>query len=111
MHALIQYRKGDPGDGIETGITNPTGAPDGDVVIPSGLDVEMNGPQFENRIDQHDQHPSEAPYLPQLSELAARDLGLQDQLYGHPPIDGSGTLEMPDVGQYGGNATYVEQSQ
>lgn len=110
VNALIEHRKTDPGtDGNETGITNPTGAPDGAAVLPSGTDVEMNGgPQFE-KYEQPQQQPSEAPHLPQLSELGTGDEGHENRIYGHPPIDGSGTLEMPDVGQYGGNVTHVEQ--
>lgn len=111
MHALIQYRRSDPVDaGIESGIAYPAGAPDGETATPSGLDIEMNGgPQFESKIE-HDQRPSEAPYLPQLSELGTGDEGLQNQPYGQQPsIDGSGRLQMPDVGQYGGNA-HVKQT-
>lgn len=110
MHALIQYRRSDPNDaGIESGITDPAGALDGETATPSGLDVEMNGgPQFESKIE-HGQQPSGAPHLPQLSDLGTGDEGLQNQPYGQPPIDGSGTLQMPDVGQYGGNSTHDEQ--
>lgn len=111
VHALIQYRRSDPVDaGIESGIADPAGALDGEAVTPSGLDVEMNGgPQFESKIE-HGQQPSEVPYLPQLSELGTSDEGFQNPPYGQqPPIDGSGTLQMPDVGQYGGNVTHVEQ--
>ncbi|KAI5841822.1 hypothetical protein DFP73DRAFT_608658 [Morchella snyderi] len=110
VNALIKHRKIDPGtDGNETGITDPTGAPDGATVLPSGTDVEMNGgPQFE-KYEQLQQQPSEAPHLPQLSELGTSDEGYENRIYGHPPIDGSGTLEMPDVGQYGGSVTHVEQ--
>lgn len=111
MHALIQYRKSEPSDiGIESGgITDPAGVLDGSAVTPSGPDAEMNGgPQFERKTE-HDQQ--EPPHLPQLSELGASDEGHQDQIYGQPPIDGSGTLQMPDVGQYGGNSTHVEQPQ
>jgi hypothetical protein len=109
VNALIKHRKTDPGtDGNETGITDPTGAPDGAAVLPSGTDVEMNGgPQFEKY--EEPQQPSEAPHLPQLSELGTGDEGHENRIYGHPPIDGSGTLEMPDVGQYGGNGIHVEQ--
>lgn len=112
VQALIQYRRSDPVDaGIESGITDPVDALDGEAATPSGLDVEMNGgPQFESKIE-YDQQSSEAPYLPQLSELGAGDEGLQNPPYGQqPPIDGSGTLQMPDVGQYGGNVTHVEPS-
>lgn len=111
MHALIQYRRSDPNDaGIDSGITDPAGALDGEVATPSGLDVEMNGgTQLENNIE-HGQQPSEAPHLPQLSDLGTGDEGLQNNPYGQqPPIDGSGTLQMPDVGQYGGNITHTEQ--